>query len=43
MDNCQELSTAVKDKINVVCVVCDDSALGNVARDLDEAWGIGRC
>jgi acetolactate synthase-1/2/3 large subunit len=39
MYNCQELSTAVKDKINVVCVVFNDSAFGNVARDLDEAWG----
>ena len=39
MYNCQELSTAVKDKINVVCVVFNDSAYGNVARDLDEAWG----
>jgi acetolactate synthase-1/2/3 large subunit len=29
----------VKDKINVVCVVFNDSAYGNVARDLDEAWG----
>ena len=39
MYNCQELSTALKDKINVVCVVFNDSAFGNVARDLDEAWG----
>ena len=39
MYNCQELSTAVKDKINVVVVVFNDSAYGNVARDLDEAWG----
>jgi acetolactate synthase-1/2/3 large subunit len=39
MYNCQELSTAVKDKINVVAVVFNDSAFGNVARDLDEAWG----
>ena len=39
MYNCQELSTAVKDKINVVCVVFNDNAYGNVARDLDEAWG----
>jgi len=39
MYNCQELSTAVKDKINVVGVVFNDSAFGNVARDLDEAWG----
>jgi acetolactate synthase-1/2/3 large subunit len=39
MYNCQELSTAVKDKINVVTVVFNDNAFGNVARDLDEAWG----
>jgi acetolactate synthase-1/2/3 large subunit len=39
MYNCQELSTAVKDKINVVAVVFNDGAFGNVGRDLDEAWG----
>jgi acetolactate synthase-1/2/3 large subunit len=39
MYNCQELSTAVKDRINVVAVVFNDGAFGNVGRDLDEAWG----
>jgi acetolactate synthase I/II/III large subunit len=37
--NAQELATAVQDKINVVVVVFNDNAYGNVARDLDEAWG----
>jgi len=37
--NAQELATAVLHKINVVAVVFNDSAYGNVARDLDEAWG----
>ena len=37
--NAQELATAVLHKINVVAVVFNDSAFGNVARDLDEAWG----
>jgi acetolactate synthase-1/2/3 large subunit len=39
MYNCQELSTAVAEKINVVTVVFNDGAFGNVARDLDETWG----
>jgi acetolactate synthase-1/2/3 large subunit len=39
MYNVQELSTAVRHKINVVAVVFNDNAYGNVARDLDEAWG----
>ncbi len=37
--NSQELATAVLHKINVVAVVFNDQAYGNVARDLDEAWG----
>ncbi len=37
--NAQELATAVNEKINVVQVVFNDNAYGNVARDLDEAWG----
>ena len=37
--NSQELATAVLHKINVVAVVFNDGAYGNVARDLDEAWG----
>jgi acetolactate synthase-1/2/3 large subunit len=37
--NAQELATAVQHGINVVAVVFNDSAYGNVARDLDEAWG----
>jgi acetolactate synthase I/II/III large subunit len=39
MYNAQEMSTAVKYGINVVAVVFNDDAYGNVARDLDEAWG----
>jgi acetolactate synthase-1/2/3 large subunit len=39
MYNAQELSTAVQEKINVVTVVFNDDAFGNVARDLDETWG----
>ena len=39
MYNAQEMSTAVKHGINVVAVVFNDEAFGNVARDLDEAWG----
>ena len=35
----QELATAVPERINVVAVVFNDDAYGNVARDLDEAWG----
>jgi len=41
MYNAQEMSTAVKYGINVVAVVFNDEAYGNVARDLDEAWGGG--
>ena len=39
MYNAQEMATAVLHKINVVQVVFNDNAFGNVARDLDEAWG----
>ncbi len=37
--NSQELSTAVRHGIAVVVVVFNDESYGNVARDLDEAWG----
>ena len=37
--NSQELATAMLYKINVVTVVFNDNAYGNVGRDLDEAWG----
>lgn len=37
--NAQELATARQYGINVVALVFNDSAYGNVARDLDEAWG----
>jgi acetolactate synthase-1/2/3 large subunit len=37
--NAQELATAVHHRINVVAVVFNDQSYGNVARDLDEAWG----
>ena len=37
--NSQELSTAVRYGIPVVVVVFNDDSYGNVARDLDEAWG----
>jgi acetolactate synthase-1/2/3 large subunit len=37
--NAQELATAVRYGINVVAVVFNDDSYGNVARDLDEAWG----
>ena len=39
MYNVQELATAVQQKINVVAVVFNDNAFGNVARDLDECVG----
>jgi acetolactate synthase I/II/III large subunit len=39
MYNSQEMSTAVQQGINVVAVVFNDNAFGNVARDLDEHWG----
>ncbi len=39
MYNAQEMSTAMKYGINAVAVVFNDEAFGNVARDLDEAWG----
>src|SRR5881398_1275596 len=35
----QEMATAVQQGINVVAVVFNDNAYGNVARDLDEHWG----
>jgi acetolactate synthase-1/2/3 large subunit len=37
--NAQEMATAAQYGINVVCVVFNDEAFGNVARDLDEDWG----
>jgi len=37
--NAQELATAVRYAINVIAVVFNDEAYGNVARDLDESWG----
>ncbi len=37
--NSQEMATAVQFGINVVVVVFNDNAYGNVARDLDESWG----
>jgi acetolactate synthase-1/2/3 large subunit len=37
--NTQEMATAVQHKINVVKVLFNDNAYGNVARDLDESWG----
>ena len=37
--NAQELATAAQHGINVVAVVFNDQAYGNVARDLDEDWG----
>jgi acetolactate synthase I/II/III large subunit len=37
--NVQELATAVQYRINVVAVVFNDNAFGNVGRDLDESWG----
>jgi acetolactate synthase-1/2/3 large subunit len=37
--NANEMATAVQHKINAVAVVFNDSAYGNVARDLDEEWG----
>jgi acetolactate synthase-1/2/3 large subunit len=37
--NASELATAAQYKINVGAVVFNDGAYGNVARDLDEAWG----
>jgi acetolactate synthase-1/2/3 large subunit len=37
--NAQEMATAVQQRIGVVAVVFNDNAFGNVARDLDEAWG----
>jgi acetolactate synthase-1/2/3 large subunit len=39
MYNVQELATAAQYGINVVQIVFNDGAYGNVARDLDEAWG----
>jgi acetolactate synthase-1/2/3 large subunit len=37
--NVAELATAVQHRINVVVVVFNDNAYGNVARDMEEAWG----
>lgn len=37
--NASELATAVQHGINVVTVVFNDGAYGNVSRDLDESWG----
>jgi acetolactate synthase-1/2/3 large subunit len=37
--NAQELATAVQFGINVVAVVFNDNAYGNVMQDLDESWG----
>jgi acetolactate synthase-1/2/3 large subunit len=37
--NAQELSTAARHGINVVVVVFNDDAYGNVDRDLEEVWG----
>jgi acetolactate synthase-1/2/3 large subunit len=37
--NAQELATAVQHRINAVAVVFNDESYGNVARDLEEAWG----
>ncbi|MBI4306492.1 MAG: thiamine pyrophosphate-binding protein [Chloroflexi bacterium] len=37
--NSSEMATAVQHKINVVCVVFNDNAFGNVTRDMDEGWG----
>lgn len=39
MYNAQEMATAVQERINVVAVVFNDHSFGNVARDLDDAWG----
>jgi acetolactate synthase-1/2/3 large subunit len=39
MYNVQELATAAQYGINVVAIVFNDGAYGNVARDLDEGWG----
>jgi acetolactate synthase-1/2/3 large subunit len=37
--NSQELATAVQYRINAVVVLFNDNSYGNVARDMDEAWG----
>ena len=37
--NVQELATAVRYRINVIAVIFNDNAYGNVARDMDESWG----
>jgi acetolactate synthase-1/2/3 large subunit len=34
-----EMATAVQHGINVVCVLFNDNAFGNVTRDMDEGWG----
>ncbi|MGQ0550697.1 MAG: thiamine pyrophosphate-dependent enzyme [Armatimonadota bacterium] len=37
--NAQELATAVQYSINTIVVLFNDNSYGNVARDMDEAWG----
>jgi acetolactate synthase-1/2/3 large subunit len=37
--NAQELATAVQYRINAIVVLFNDNSYGNVARDMDEAWG----
>jgi acetolactate synthase-1/2/3 large subunit len=37
--NSQELATSVQYGINAVVVLFNDNSYGNVARDMDEAWG----
>ncbi len=37
--NSQELATAVQYGINAIVVLFNDNSYGNVARDMDEAWG----
>ena len=39
MYNSSELSTAVKYGINIVTIIYNDGAFGNVARDLDDDFG----
>ncbi len=37
--NSQELATAVQYGINAIVIVFNDNSYGNVARDMDDAWG----
>lgn len=37
--NSQELATAAQHSINAIVVLFNDNSYGNVARDMDEAWG----